>query len=795
MTTDAALATPTPPAATPAVGRSVPRRELADKLTGAATYAADIVLPGMLHGVIVRSPYPHAEVLSVDAGPALELPGVYAAITPSQVPTERLAPDLPVLDTKVRFAGDEVAAVAAADIDIARYAAQLVRVEYRPLPFVTDPVAALEPGAPAIHPQGNLAIPEPLALQRGDIDAGFAAADLILEETYRLPTHSATPLEPRAALASWDAAGRLTVWKATRGVHVDRAALARVLGISAGRVRVIGPNMGGGYGNKDESRLAVLAALLAQQAGRPVRIEYSREEEFVAGRTRHGGRIKLRMGVTRQGDITAIHGDAVMDSGAYQASAPGVARRTGQGMLYLYRCPNVRFDARPAATNKPVAGSYRALGAPQGHFALETLVDRAAAAVGISPLEFRRRNHVDIDGQAGPRLSPPDAIVDGQPVEGGIPFSSNGLAECLERGAKAFGWDDALLRDARPERNAPGERDTLPERNDPADPFIKYGRGMSIMIYRGGVGSESAAGLALLPDGRAQLSSGLIDVGEGAVTVLCQIAADALSLRYEDIAPVFADTESTPDAPITAGSTATFSTGTAVLRAAELLRERILAAAAGYLETPADRLSIADGAVFVSAAPARRVSYAELAQSAGGARLAAEATVTPGSPDYIVNSFGAHFCEVAVDTATGRVRVVRYVAAHDSGRIINPRTALNQVEGAISQMLGFALSEELITDAPTGVTLNGSYLEHKSPTIQDYPDIQVIFADVVDPVGPMGAKALGEVPAVGVAPAIANAIYDAIGIRFTRLPITPDRVLDALAHQSDDAAAAGRDGV
>ena len=795
MTTDAELATPTPPAATPAVGRSVPRRELADKLTGAATYAADLTLPGMLHGVIVRSPYPHAAVLSVDAGPALAHPGVYAAITPAQVPAERLAPDLPVLDSKVRFAGDEVAAVAAADIDLARYAAQLVRVEYRPLPFVTDPVAALEPGAPAIHPQGNLAIPEPLALQRGDIDAGFAAADLILEETYRLPTHSATPLEPRAALAAWDAAGRLTVWKATRGVHVDRAALARVLGISADRVRVIGPNMGGGYGNKDESRLAVLAALLAQQAGRPVRIEYSREEEFVAGRTRHGGRIKLRMGVTNQGDITAIHGDAVMDSGAYQASAPGVARRTGQGMLYLYRCPNVRFDARPAATNKPVSGSYRALGAPQGHFALETLVDRAAAAVGISPLAFRRRNHIDIDGQAGPRLSPPDDIVDGQPVEGGIPFSSNGLAECLERGAAAFGWDDARLRDARPERNAPGERDTLPERNDPADPFIKYGRGMSIMIYRGGVGSESAAGLALLPDGRAQLSSGLIDVGEGAVTVLCQIAADALSLRYEDIAPVFADTESTPDAPITAGSTATFSTGTAVLRAAELLRERIRAAAAGYLETPADRLSIADGAVFVSAAPARRVSYAELAQSAGGARLAAEATVTPGSPDYIVNSFGAHFCEVAVDTATGRVRVVRYVAAHDSGRIINPRTALNQVEGAISQMLGFALSEELITDAPTGVTLNGSYLEHKSPTIQDYPEIQVIFADVVDPVGPMGAKALGEVPAVGVAPAIANAIYDAIGIRFTRLPITPDRVLDALAHQSDDAAAAGRDGV
>ena len=745
------------------VGRSVPRRELADKLAGTALYSADIALPGMLHGVIVRSPHPHADILGVDAGPALALAGVRAAVTPADAPAARLAPDLPLLDTRVRFVGDEVAAVAADDLDTARAAAQLVRVEYRPLPFVTDPVAALEPEAPAIHPHGNLAIAEPLALQRGDVDAGFAAADIILEQTCYLPTHSATPLEPRAALASWDADGRLTVWKSTRGVHVDRAALAQVMAVDAGRVRVIGPNMGGGYGNKDESRLAALAALLSRRAGRPVRIEYSREEEFVAGRTRHGGRIKLRMGVTRGGDITAIHGDAVMDSGAYQASAPGVARRTGQGMLYLYRCPNARFEARPATTNKPVSGSYRALGAPQGHFALETLVDRAAEAIGMSPLEFRLRNQVPPEGQAGPRLSPPDEIVDGQPVEGGIPFSSNGLEECLRRGAEEIGWDTPL------------------ERVDPANPFLRRGRGMSMMIYRGGVGSESAAALGIRPDGKAQLVSGLIDVGEGAVTVLCQLAADALGVGYDDIVPVFADTDSTPNAPITAGSTATFSTGTAVLRAAEILRRKLLEAAAGRLETEPAALSIADGAVFVSGDPARRIGYAELARRAGPDELAAEAVVTPGSPDYIVNSFGAHFCEVEVDTATGQVRVSRYVAAHDSGRIINPRTALNQVEGAVSQMLGFALSEELVTDAPTGVTLNGSYLEHKSPTIQDYPDIAVIFADVVDPVGPMGAKALGEVPAVGVAPAIANALYDAIGVRFTRLPITPDRVLDALA--------------
>ena len=757
--------TPTTPLNT--VGRSVPRRELADKLAGTAIYSADIAPPGMIHGVIVRSPHPHAEVLSVDAAPALALDGVRAAVTPADAPTARLAPDMLVLDTRVRFAGDEVAAVAADDLDTARLAAALVRVEYQPLPFITDPVAALEPGAQAIHPQGNLAIPEPLALQRGDIDAGFAAADIILEETYFLPTHSATPLEPRAALAAWDDE-RLTVWKSTRGVHVDRAALAHVLGMEESKVRVIGPNMGGGYGNKDESRMAALAAVLAQRAARPVRIEYSREEEFVAGRTRHGGRINLRIGVRANGDITAIHGDAIMDSGAYQSSAPGVARRTGQGMLYLYRCPNVRFDARPATTNKPVSGSYRALGAPQGHFALETLIDRAAAAVGMDPLEFRVRNHVPLEGQAGPRLTPPHEIVDGQPVEGGIPFSSNGLAECLERGAAEFGWSARF------------------DRQDPSDPFIRRGRGMSIMIYRGGVGSESAASLSINNDGKVQLVSGLIDVGEGAVTVLAQMAAEVLSVEYDDVLPLFADTESTPNAPITAGSTATFSTGTAVLQAAEQLRGHLLSAATTHLETPLDALQIGDGSVFVAADPERRVTFAQLARSAEAGTLYAEATVMPGSPDYIVNSFGAHFCEIEVDTATGRIRIARYIAAHDSGRIINPRTALNQVEGAISQMLGFALSEELVTDTPTGVTLNGSYLEHKSPTIQDYPNIQTIFADVIDPVGPMGAKALGEVPSVGVAPAIANALYDAIGVRFTSLPITPDKVLIALTRQASD---------
>ena len=744
-------------------GTSVVRRDLEAKLTGEARYTADLKLPGMLHGAILRSPHPHADVLGVDASQALALPGVHAVITPFDVPPGRLAPDTAILDSRVRFVGDEVAAVAAEDPGTARAALELIRVEYSHLPHYTTPEAALAPDAVAIHPGGNLALGEVLSLERGSVADGFAAAEIVLEDEFEIPTHSATPLEPRAALASWgeDADTDLTVWKTTRGVHVDREALAAALGIPSHRIRVIGPHLGAGYGNKDESRLAALAAVLSQRAGRPVRMEFSREDEFVAGRVRHAAKIRIRAGFRADGSITAIEASAVLDTGAYLASGAGVARRTGQGILYLYHCANVKYEAHLAYTNRPTAGSYRALGAPQGHFALESLMDRAAERLGMDPLDFRLRNHVRPEGQPGQRVTPPDRVVDSQPLEGGIPFSSNGLQQCLELGSETFGW-----------------RDYSPEQ--PADPTLKRGRGMAIMIYRGGPGSPSAAEVRVEKSGAIKLVTGLMDVGEGASTVLPQIAAEVLGAEYEQVEAVFADTRGTPDAPITAGSTATFSTGTAVVQAAAEVREALLELASSGLEAPVHDLEIAQGWVFVTSDPSRRMALAEVAGRMDGDALSATASVIPGSTDHIVNSFGAHFVEVEVDTGTGRVRVLRYVAAHDSGRIINPRTALNQAEGAVSQMLGFALSEELFTDPATGVTLNAGYLEHKSPTILDYPDIQVIFADIVDPVGPLGAKGLGEVPSVGVAPAIANAIHNATGVPLHRTPFTPDRVLTAL---------------
>ena len=568
------------------IGVSHPRRDLPEKLTGQAVYTADVRLPGMLHGAILRSPYPHARILAVDASRAAALPGVHAVLTPFDAPEGRVAPDLPILDTKARFVGDEVAAVAAEDEDTARQALRLIDVTYDPLRFVTDPVEAMNPGAPSVHDGGNLVGGKPIALERGNVEEGFAQADRIFEDEFATQSHSGAALEPRAAVAAWEGdpfdglrAGRLTVWKSSRGIHADRLSLSLSLGIPTENVRVVGPHMGAGYGNKDETRLSAITAILARRAGRPVKIELSREEEFVAGRHRHATTTKLRVGVTNDGTVTAVHATTIMDTGAYLSSGPGVIRRAGQGALYLYRCANARYDGYLVYTNQPSAGSYRALGAPQGHFALESLADRIAEELGIDPLDFRLKNHVGPEGQPGERVTPLNQVVDTQPVEGGVPFSSNGLRECLERGAAAIGW--------RERRTAPQD----------AGSAIRRGMGMSMFVYRGGPGGRSIARMALEDDGSVTLTTGIMDVGEGSMTVLAQIAAETLGVPYDSVRVVSGDTSLTPAAPITAGSTATFSGGLAARRAAEQLRERILEAAASDLGAAPDDLDLVDGAV------------------------------------------------------------------------------------------------------------------------------------------------------------------------------------------------------
>ena len=746
------------------IGKSEPRRDLPEKLTGEAKYVADVQLPGMLFGKILRSPHPHARILSINVDAARNLPGVRAVVTPFDAPKGQVAPDMPILDTEARYVGDEVAAVAADDEDLAEAALSLIEVKYEQLPFVTDAVEAIKPDAPQTRPGGNLVGGKPLTLTRGNVEEGFAQADRIFEETYSTPAHAGAALEPRAAVASWDG-DNLTVWKSTRGVHADQLALSLALDVPRGNIRVMGQNMGAGYGTKDETRLGAITAVLAQRAGRPVKIELTRQEEFVAGRHRHGTTTTVRMGVKNDGTVTAVHATTIMDTGAYLSSGPGVIRRAGQGALYLYRCANVQYDGYLTYTNTPSGGSYRALGAPQGHFALESLADTISEDLGIDPLEFRLKNHVGLEGQPGERVTPANEVLDTQPVEGGVPFSSNGLRECLQIGSEAIDW---------------GQPSEQPESGN-----LRRGKGMGMFIYRGGAGGRSIARMRLESDGSLRLLTGLMDVGEGSLTVMPQIAAEELGVGYGQVLVTFGDSETTPEAPLTAGSTATFSTGTATKEAARQLKARIIEVVAPLLDTEPSNLQITDDGVEHIQYPERSVSFAQIAESAGEIEI--EATISPGSRDHVINSFGAHFAEVEVDTDTGQVRVLRYIAAHDSGRILNPKLAINQVEGGVSQMLGFTLSEQMLTDPRNGVTLNASFLEHKSPTLQDFPEMQVLFADVVDPIGPFGAKALGEPPSIGVAPAVANAIYNAIGVRIRDLPLTPDRVLNEIEAQGGDS--------
>jgi xanthine dehydrogenase molybdenum-binding subunit len=719
------------------IGTSVPRTGLDAKVRGAAEYTADLKRPGMLYGRILRSPHPHARIQRIDASKALALPGVHAVITHLDVPDVRIDADLLPLDQTLRFVGDEVAAVAAERESIAEDALRLIEVDYEFLPPVFDAAAALAPGAPQLHANGNLVGGAALVVERGSVAEGLANAARRFKGHFHTQMHSPAGMETRAALAEWDG-DVLTVWKTSRAVHaVDKRNLARVLGVPEENVRVVCTTMGGGFGAKDESRLAVLTALLARKAERSVRIEYSREEEFIAGRNRQETDIDIEIGVDAGGAMTAMNMSAVMNAGAYVASGMGVTRRIGQGPIYLYTTPNARFEGRTAYTNRPAGGSFRGLGAPLGHFALEVTIDRIAAALGVDPLDYRLAHHVTPAGQPGQRLTPPGELVPDQPVEGGVPFSSNALRDCILQGAEATGWRA---------RRRP---------NGAATGAIRRGIGMALGNYKGGGNVTAQAQVTVMPSGRVRVAIGNVDVGQGSETVLAQIAAATLGAPLGSIDMVMADTGSTPPAHVTAGSATTMTSGTAVKQAAEDALRQMRELSLG-----------AEG-------------WANLAGGLSG-EVTGAAAVQSGSTDYVLNSFCAHFCEVEADLLTGRIRVLRYVAAHDSGRIINPRLAENQVSGGVLQFLGIAMREEMFLDRNLGITLNSSFLEHKFTSVIDFPPVEVIFCGGPDPLGPFGAKALGEPPVVPVFACVSNAFANATGVWLHEVPFTPQRVLEAL---------------
>lgn len=756
----------------------MPRVDGLDKVTGRATYAADMRMPGMLYGKTLRSPHPHAKIRNIDTAAAEALPGVLAVVTYKDAPKVPLEADdeashdggqepsgVGVLDSMVRFVGDEVAAVAAVDRHTAEAALKLIKVDYEPLPFVLDPEAAMKPDAPKVRAGGNLVGGKPAVIQRGNVDKGFAKADLIYEETYTTPHVSATPLEPRACVADWRGE-QLTVWKCGRNVYGDRSTMARVFGLPMDNVRIVGPTIGSSYGNKDESRQAYIAALLSRKAGRPVLSEYTRQEELISGRLRHPSRITVKIGLKKDGTFTAIWGKSILNTGPY-VPGTGVTRRSGQGIIYLYTCANAKFEGYTVYTNSPVAGSYRGLGAPQGHFALESLVDKICHEQGWDPVEFRLKNGVKPEGQPGPKYVPTNAFVEAQPVQGGIPFSSNGLHECLEKGAAAIGWSRR-------------------QKNGSATGTKRRGIGCACFIYQTGQ-APSAAIVKVNGDGTVSLLMGTQDVGQGSSTILTQICAEELGVPLSAVRGTFADTQNTPYSHGTFGSTATFASGMAAKMAAADAKQQILAAAAGLLGAPAEELDLKGGSVFVKANSAKKVPVARAVAARGDGMIIGRAALRHGSRTHIVNAFGAHFAEVEVDTETGEVKLLHLVAAHDCGRPINPLTLENQMLGGALQGVGFATMEEIVLDTATGRPATNDLCWFRVPTILDMPKMTGIVANVVDPVGPFGAKAISEPGLVPTAPAIANAIFNALGGQIKSLPLVPPKVLALVNQQAAKA--------
>ncbi|MCC6250352.1 MAG: xanthine dehydrogenase family protein molybdopterin-binding subunit [Rubrivivax sp.] len=747
------------------VGKPVKRRDLLEKVTGAAVYVGDLQLPGLLYGKTLRSHVAHARIVRIDASRARALPGVKAVLTHEDVPrvlhygsphprSASCTKDQYILDTKVRYWGEGVAVVAATTEEIAEEALGLIDVEYEPLPAVFDTDAARAPGAPLIHdvgPGGNLVQP-PVRVQRGDVDRGFAEADVVLEGVYETGRPTPAYMEPNVCVAHWDANGKLTMWTSTQTAFMVRGALAEVLGLPLNHVRVLVDHMGGGFGAKqDLFQHEFLCALLARHTRKPVKMEFTRKETFLGGRSRHPCRIWLKQGFRRDGTITARQARLVYDSGAYGSHGPGVTNVGTASLTSLYRCENVDLEGLCVYTNNPIAGAFRGYGVVQAYWALDLQIDEAAEQLGLDPVAMKALNAV----RAG------DIAPSGHPIVG------HGLEDCIRRGAAEVGWTTQ-----RPPKRPPAGA-------------LRHGWGVGCEMHGSsaypGIKEQGNAIVKLNEDGSATLLTGAAGLGTGAHTALAQIVAEELGLRFEDVSVVHGDTDVVPWDIGAFASHTTFMVGRAAQMAAQQVKAPMLVRAAARLEAPAEALEVRDGVVSVAGEPQCRITVREVMMPSRGipsAHLVGHGSYTP-TKSY---SFAAHFVEVAVDTETGLVEVLQVVPVHEFGRVIHPVAAAGQIEGGIQQGIGHTLTEDYLVDAKTGRSLNASFVDYKMPLSLDMPPIRTIMLETApDPGGPYGAKGIGEDPIIAIGPAIANAVHDAIGVRFRAFPITPEKVLAALA--------------
>lgn len=694
------------------VGRATPRVDALERVTGKATYTGDVRLPGMLHARVLRSPHPHARIRRIDVSKARAMQGVEAVLTHENCDIVWSSGDSRnkryLFNNPVRFVGDAVAAVAARDRHLAEEALARITVDYEPLDFVLEAETSLQPGTVEIHPGGNLSPKqdgshEPEVYTRGNTEEGLAASDFVFEDSYVSKHINNAQMEPRVSVAHWER-DKLTVWASTQGIANCRRDLARDLGLPPEKVRVVCEFMGGGFGNKNQCQdFDLMAAALAKETGRPVMLELTRKEDFLAVHGRWPTRQYYKVGVDKDGSLRAIELRGFSGMGPYRKSSGSIAG------IELYRCPHVKREIFPVYTNTAVGANFRAPAYPQGVFGIESLMDHVANELGIDPVQFRLQN---VSRQYHDEL----------------PYTSWGLPECLERGAKLFEWEKRW--------HSPGA-DVGP---------AKRGIGVAMGAFSSGLGRSSAV-LRLDGDGHLWVHVGVTDIGTAAKTTMALLAAEAMEMDMEKVHVVWGDTDRCPYSVGESGSRTTNYTGYALLQAVEDLKRQI----------------------------------AEKGLPRGDGVLTAQSTPEPSIEGMARYACAAHFVEVEVDVELGKVRILKYLAMHDSGRIINPLTAASQVKGGVTMGIGMALHEELLYDPFTGIPVNPGYYGAKVMTHIDAPQIEVHFVETDDAFGPYGAKALGEPPIIPAVAAVANAVFNATGHRFKELPITCDKIVGAFS--------------
>lgn len=746
------------------IGSSVRRLDAASKVTGKAEYVPDLQLPGTLTGKVLRSPYPHARILAVDTAGARKVPGVKAVITAADVPAGRhLGQNILAVD-KARFIGDEIAAVAAVSEDAAEEAVRAIRVEWEPLPAILSIDQALEEGAPEIHAGQKNNIAEAFDITRGDIQEGFREAHAVCEDEFETQEVIHCALGRHACLASPDPSGRLTVWTPDKSPFLARSALSRLLQIPAGMIRVIQPAVGGGFGGNRFLPLYAICGALALKAGRPVKLVNTREEESTATRPRLPVRIRLRMGVRRDGAITAKRAEVIGDCGAYLGLNPSILEVAACRVDSLYRIRNLETKASLVYTNTTPKGAFRGFGNPQGTFPVETILDALAEEIGMDPVELRLRNAV----QAG------DVTAHGWKISG------PGLTECLKKASAAVGWESKR----RPREAAPSP--------------VERGVGIGCAIHVSGnrvMGDfdGSTAIIQLHEDGRAAVITGEGEVGQGSSTTFAQITAETIGIPVSSVHVPDVDTDYSPYGMGAFADRLTVIAGNAVRLAAEEVRKQLFDVAAEMFEARVDELERdEEGSFYVRGHPTRRLTVAQVAGKAFKMRnrgaLIGKATFDPDtvmvdpatkygniSPDY---SFAVYAVDLEVHRRTGRVRINKVVVVHDAGTPLNPVNAAGQIEGTAGQGLGFALGEVILRE--NGQVLNPGFLSYAVPTALDMPDVESLFTDTYEDGGPFGAKGLGETGMAAVAPAVINAVYNAVGVRINKLPASRERLWQLL---------------